>query len=681
MLNLSAIKQGSATVAVVAENEIKRRQIMDAFGLLQTRNVLWFRSFFDLTISLEKQEVRWIFACFRDEEGETLLAYLQQMQVDGYTESVCISVMIRDSDQQYLPSLFDCGLMSWHENTDNPEDIAQGIFRMHKKIEPDINPTMIAFAYLKSYYKNQSRWSDILRLVENLLRLFPYDDVLRLNQVEACAKLGETERAKAHLQTIEYYDPSMAEQVMQLRAFLLKEDEGSMRSLAGQFQMRSALVIDPVEESAQLIEKKLMELGFQSIEHCTNGTKAADLIAQRSFDLYVIEWQTPGLAGPFLLQRIRELGYHEAPVIILTEILDRSDSQLVKDMGVAQVLKRPLKMQQFLMATAWSISQVRMPTEAVSFERKILVYLHKGETERAKQIFRGFQSIETRDPIKEKYLKACILFYEQRYFEAKVILIEATRESAGDNVHLAAMLAKCLIKLGDFQASLALLKRCTQLSPKYIERLCTLAEVALRIKDVHLAEETLQKAASLDEQSPLVQKAKAKVAVTTGQSQKALELMKSMGNAEEVIAYLNNMAVSFVKVGELSEGMRLYKNCVKIIPAENRVLLAIVEYNLGLACVKNEDPALGSVHIKAAMELGPSPIYGRAESLYKRILDARRLNVTVKLNVASSDQRLEPSEQSIDEVSLYQDRELERRKSYFLRGLVLAEKAASSKAS
>jgi DNA-binding response OmpR family regulator len=681
VLDLAGIKQGTAVIAVVAENEIKRRQIMDALGLLQVRNVRWFRSFFDMTVALDKKEVQWVYACYRDEEGETLLAYLQNLQESGYTDTVCFSVMIREGDLQHLPQLFDCGLMSWHENSDNPEDIAQGLFRLHKKIEPQVNPCMIAFSYLKNYYKAHGLWTDVLRLIDHLLRLYPYDDILRLNQVEAYAKLGDTEKARSLLLSIEYYDPAMAEQVMQLRSILLKEDEGSMRALAYQYQMTSVLLVDPVDETAQLLQNRLRELGFQIVEHCSSGARAAEIISKRAFDFYVIEWQAPGLSGPFLLQRIREMGQHEAPVLVLTDILDRADSQLVREMGVAQVLRRPLKIQQFIMAAAWAMSQSRMPTESSSFERKIMVHLHRGETERARQVLGGFQAISTRDPIKEKYLKSCILYHEQRYFEAKVLLIEATHESAGDNVHVAALLAKCLIKLGDFQAALSLLKRCTQLSPKHIERLCNLAEVALQTKNVHTAEDALQKAESMDDESPLVKKAKAKVAVAGGQTQRALELMKHMNNAQDVIAYLNNMAVAFVKTGDIPEGMRLYKNCTKIIPDDKPVLKAIVEYNLGLACVKNEDPNLGSVYIKAALDRGPSPIYARAESLYKRILDARRLNISVTLNVAATDSKQDPGEQSIEEVNLFQNREAERRKAYFLRGLVLAERPGLSQVS
>jgi hypothetical protein len=87
------------------------------------------------------------------------------------------------------------------------------------------------------------------------------------------------------------------------------------------------------------------------------------------------------------------------------------------------------------------------------------------------------------------------------------------------------------------------------------------------------------------------------------------------------------------------------------------------------------------VHIKAALDRGPSVVYARAESLYKRILDARRLNISVKLNITSSDSRQETSELAIEEVNLFQDREAERRKAYFLRGLVLAERSGLPKVS
>jgi tetratricopeptide (TPR) repeat protein len=675
VLDLSALKTGHMAVGVVADNEVKRRQILDAMRLMHLRDIRDFRSFFDLSIAIEKSEVQWVFCTFCDEEGENLGAYLEHQVGPEAAAKVAFSVLLKEGDYGQLPHLFDFGLMSWHENADAPDEIAELVYRLQRSLDDSALPAMVAFQYLQKFYRQQERWGELVSVCERLLRLYPHEDRLRLTLIEALYEEGEEARAKAILLSMEYFDPNLAAPIASLRQRLLQEGDSQHKLMALQYQMRSAILVDPDPESTSLVEAKLRELGFREITHFKRGDQAAQYISHNSFDLAVIEWQCEGLAGPFLIQRIRELGYIEVPILVMTEVLDRADTQLVKDMGVAQVLKRPIRMQQFTMAAAWAMTQAREPTEASSLERKLLGALGVGDLEKAKLALRQFQGIESRDPIREKFLKASILYHEKRYFEAKILLIEATHSSGGDNVNLAALLAKCLIKLGDYQAALMLLQKVTALSPKNIERLCTLSEVSVQTKNQEAAEETLEVAESLDPNSPRVQQTQVKVAVTSGQTQKAMEILKHLSNVEEVVAYMNNLAVSFSKTGDLAEGVRLYKNCLKIIPDDRTTLQAVVAYNLGLAMVKNEDTQLGSIYLKQSLDKGPSPVYQRAESLYRRILDARRLGVSVRLYLGSSQDRNDSVEQSIDDVSFLNELEAERSNAYFLRGLVLPKMA------
>jgi DNA-binding response OmpR family regulator len=458
----------------------------------------------------------------------------------------CFSCMLKEADYLVIPELFDQGLMSWHENTDAPDEIAQAVYKLQKLADQTRNPAIFSWHFYRNYLKQKLDWERLIDTAETLLKKFPQELVLRLHQIEAYAKLGKQDVAKSMLEQFDFFDPELAAQVVQLRGQVLQESDNAHKLLAVQYQMRTALVVDPFPDSSQQIQNMLREFGFRNLQVFGNGDQAAQFVSRQSFDIAIIEWQCPGLGGPFLIQRIRQAGFVDVPIIVLTSVLDRADTQLVKDMGVAQVLKRPLKAQQLTMATAWTITQTRVPTEATSYERKVQEYLNKGDLEKAKSMFRTYVTFDTRDPLKEKFLRASILYQEQRYEEAKVLLIETTHDSRGDNVHVAAMLARCLIQLGEFQTALALLKKVTALSPKNIERLCTLSQLALQTKDVKAAESSLSAAEALDPDSRQVVETQAKVATFTGNAQRAMELMKNLPNVEDVIVYMNNMAVTFV---------------------------------------------------------------------------------------------------------------------------------------
>ncbi len=639
MQDLSALQSGTVTVGVVAQTEIKRRQMVDGMNLRQIREVKWYKSFDDLFAAIEKSEVEWVFATYRDESGQTLSALMDKITADPALKNrICFSCMVKDADYGVIPELFDRGLMSWHENTDAPDEIAQAIYKLQKLIDQVRNPILFAFHFYRHYLKTKSDWELIIDTAENLLKKFPHELSLRLHQIEAYAKLGKQDVAKSMLEQFDFFDPELAAQVVQLRSQVLQESDNAHKLLAVQYQMRTALVVDPFPDSSTQIQTMLREFGFRNLQVFTNGDQAAQFVSRQSFDLAIIEWQCPGLGGPFLIQRIRQAGFMDVPIIVVTSVLDRADTQLVKDMGVAQVLKRPLKPQQLTMATAWTITQTRVPTEATSYERKVQEYLNKGDLEKAKGMFRTYVTFDTRDPLKEKYLKASILYQEKRYEEAKALLIETTHSSRGDNIHVAAMLARCLIQLGEFQTALALLKKVTALSPKNIERLCTLSQLALQTKDVKAAENCLAAAEALDPDSRQVVETQAKVATFTGNTQRAMELMKNLPNVEDVIVYMNNMAVTFVKTGEMQEGLKLYRNCLRVIPDTHTERQAIVAYNLGLALVRNEDMHEGAVFIKQAVDLGPSPVFARAESLYKRILEAKKVGATLRLKSGTNGQ-------------------------------------------
>lgn len=665
---LEALRSGTKTIGIVADTEERRQQMVEAIHLLKLPGVRSYRNFFELSVDIDKQAVQWVYATFYDQEGEPLGAYLPQM-TSHPTDLVAVVVAIKGEEKGSLPSLFNSGLLQWLDVESAPDAMAQNLFKFLKQLDANAELPLQAFYSLRNFLKSEKRWLEISTTAERLIQLYPHEDMLRLNHIEALANQGEQGRARSLLLDLDLYDSKLAPYIAQLRESLLQQNDSYHKLLAVQYHMHRALIVDPLPESLSLIESKCRELGFRDVHVFKDGAEAGEFLKKETIDFAVIEWQSPSLSGPFLIQRIREKKPADIPIIVISDKLDRSDIQLVKDMGVAQVLKRPLNAQQLAIAAAWAISQAKAPTEAFSIERKIMSSLAEGKLSQAEQLLQKFRGIASRDPLKDLYLKACLAYHRGQFQEAKTLLLEATHRSHGDNVNLAAMLAKCLIRLGDSKAALLLLKRVTSFSPKNLERLCSLASVALENNDLQLAEESLYAAETLDAKANQVQETKVKVAVAGGLNQVAGDTIKLIADVEGVIAYLNNLAVTLAKSLDFSEAARLYKNCLKIIPAEKSGLRAIVAYNLGLGMIKNKETQLGSIYIKQAIDSGPSPVLARAESLHQRILEARKHGVDPELRLVRPPPFAE--EETMNQQHIYQDVQNLRERSRLLKGMVL----------
>ncbi len=669
-MNLAALRSGQFKLGIVARTEIQQRQIVDALNLLHIAEVQEFSNFFELSTAVDREEIQLAICTYADVEGASLLDQLSDLTARALSYPILIYAFLNTAEKVQIPALFNAGLFGWSELSNAPDAMAQSFFRFMKEAEHTPELHLIALNSLQSFLVAEKKWQESLTVAEAVLRLYPHSDQARVLQIEAYLGIGDRGRAEFLLKDMELYDGAVVKKVAHLREKILGENESHHKLIATQYRMDTALIVDPQEASLKFLESKLRELGFQKILGFNNGEDAAAAIKKHRIDFALIEWQSPGLGGPFILQRLREEGHFDVPVIVITEVLDRADVQLVKDMGVAYVLKRPVQAEQLTIAAAWAITQAKNPTEAASLERKILACLSQGDRDGARLMFHKFQTIPTRDPVKDKYLAACLLHAAGNFGEAKKLLIEATHLSKGDNVRVAAMLAKCLMRLGDVKAAISLLKKVSSLSPKNIERLCALAEVALQDMDVALAEESLIHAEAMDATSVLVEETKTKVAVVSGQTDAAFDMMKVLGNAHRIVAYLNNLAVGHVKSGETGEGLRLYKNCLRIIPSDQHELLAIVAYNLGLALIKSGDAALGSVYLRQASGRGESLVYSRANSLLKRIEEARQGGYAVSIVEEPMKAGSALGDSEIERIPLAENLERLRRQTYLLQGLL-----------
>lgn len=108
---------------------------------------------------------------------------------------------------------------------------------------------------------------------------------------------------------------------------------------------RTALVVDDNQLNSQLVAMFLRRLGWQA-EVVDTGSTALDRLAQRAYDLVLLDLRMPQMGGEQVCRRIREdLGLTRLPVVAYTAHSMPEDKQRMLSAGFNELLIKPISFQ------------------------------------------------------------------------------------------------------------------------------------------------------------------------------------------------------------------------------------------------------------------------------------------------------------------------------------------------
>jgi CheY-like chemotaxis protein len=135
----------------------------------------------------------------------------------------------------------------------------------------------------------------------------------------------------------------------------------------------TALVVDDNQVNRRVLFEQLARCGV-SCTMCPSGDDAlAALSVARttgaSFDFALLDFQMPGMDGAVLATRIRARPEHrELPILILSSVRDPMRPEQIEGLGIARVLKKPVREAQLLRVIAGSVGrnvvEGRAPSQA-----------------------------------------------------------------------------------------------------------------------------------------------------------------------------------------------------------------------------------------------------------------------------------------------------------------------------
>lgn len=583
--------------------------------------------------------VDWVLTPLHEHAKINSLVLLEKLASLSALHHVRVSLFLSHKQTQCLPKAFELGLLSWHDADFQTKSLSREIKTLLDRIETlTEGEAYIAAEYFREYLNEFKVWDELINLEQGMWNRYYDDQNLALNLAEALFKSGSKNQGRIVINQAQFFNHHIADRAAQLQALYLGSSGEGDGSFAAKHSISTAVIIDHDDQHLQLVKEVLWKIGVNEVSTFKDGEQAWQHLSQNPEPHLIIqEWQLPALTGPYFIQRVRAHGFRNVPIIILNSQLIRADIQLLKEMGASHILKKPITAKQLAMAIAWTIQQHREPTEIKALERRIVQALQNREVATARSLRDRFLKMEDVPRSRAHYVSGMFAYQNQRYEEALTHLINAVRESDGDNVDVIAMLARCLMKLRDYKAALALMEKASNLSPKNLERLCELAEIKMETGLVSEAGATIESAKAQDEQNPGVMTAEAKFNVIEGNVDKARGIMEQINGVEDVVAFMNNMAVGRTRTGAKQEGIQLYKKTLQSIPKKNTELSAIVNYNLGLALIKSGEDKLGFVYVKRAVDSGDSPVYDRAISLHDRMNAAYKAGQPFKLAERSLD--------------------------------------------
>ena len=604
----------------------------------------------DVLKFLEVDKVDWIITPLSADQPANALHLLKIVSEYPDLKNVRISLVLDPTENYIIPAAAELGMLSWHKKPTIKDAVKAELGELISCIERfNGNEPLTAAHYLSMHLKEVGQFNDQLALYKNLLQLFPGNGEILLQMAEPYVKLNQPQNAAKILNQARMIDERLKGRIDEMSQALLHKSSSQVQSEAAAsgesmdvLSTDGCIVIDSDTAVGQGVKDLLTPLGVKNITHFSNGEEAWEYLEKNPEpQLIIMEWRIQKVSGPMLLQRIRSHGFFNVPIIILSSLLKPEDMPLLKEMGAANIVQKPLNKDLFVPACIWTIQQDRLPTEHQALERKIRLLITGKKFEEAEPLQAQFLNDPGIPAAKKRLIEAEYAFAKSDFNGARDSAIESLKLS-GDSIIVLNLLGKTFMKLRNFEAAVKCFNKADKISPNNIERICNIAESQADLGKQEAAAESMDEAITLDPDSKVVADSQIKVAIASGDTNTAKHLMSQMDSLDGLVAYMNNKAVTFAKMGETVEAVELYKKTIDSIPDDHVETKAIVIYNLALAQTRDSGLEVAIEKLNQVLAMPKNKISQKAASLKERLEKAISTGTEFKLK---SDAPLKPSPQ------------------------------------
>jgi len=576
----------------------------------------------------------WVISCMDSDAKNNAFHLLSLVLNDPKYKNIRVSLVLDNDEKKFIPLAFELGALSWHIKPFSRNSFEGQVNKILDEVSSERDRhAIVSSKYLREYLEEVEDFPNLIHLSKSLISAYPKDPALFVKLAEAYYMAEQFDEARKVLLQAKYLGNDVEFAANQLIELMNESESGndlSGASFAEIFGLDSCMIVDKDENVCTQLKEGLEHLGVKTCQIFHDGKVAIEWIEKEGPPSLILqEWSIPHISGPAFVQRIRQMGHHSVPIIVVSSLVKENDKVLLMEMGVSSFVEKPVvkdNLNTILMST---VSQDRYPSETKALEQKFRTALSEDKLEEAKNYQQNLLSSPDYPKGKEELLKAELCYYEGDLESAKTHAIEAFRHE-NDSIFILDILGRILLELGDNENATKAFEKANSLSPKNLERLCTLAET--KAAGGEDGGEYLEKAESIDSTNERVEVASASVALISGNADKAKNLMGGLDSLNRVISVVNNRAVSLVRQGEFDGAMKLYDDSVESVPKDNEHYQAVIRYNMALTCARQSKLEKAKEHLSGISKNAPEQITLKAASLMKRVSRAIKENSELVLN-------------------------------------------------
>lgn len=557
------------------------------------------------------------------EPSQRYLAFVQRISQSYKIFISYVSSKLNSPINNYLIA----GSSSWHICDPNEEQIVCGFENLIAQATASVQPA----EGLRSFYTRQyllicNKYSE---LIEHDLKIIDQNQNsprLLLNLAQSNHLTGNSSAAITLLVQAKNMDSRLSDSIAAVYAKIKAEtaSKSANRTQTAhngvETKQQNCIIIESDSSVVKQMTDGLSSLGIPSSITFDGGADAWDWLAHNPEPTLIItEWKMKGLGGSQLVQRIRAHGLNSVPVVVCSSKVPHNELPLFRELSIAHLLKKPFSERDFKIALTWALQQHQRPTNQLALEKEIFLAIRRGDWKTAHNLKAAYLSNGKIYESRKKLLEAEFLYHQQKYSSAIDIAKSAAKISEIDSLDLIDLMGRCYDKIGGHSAAKKFFEIAEKMSPGNIQRKCDLVDLYDRAGNSDLAEQKLNAVLALDNSCEQTLESTLKHALSIGNHEKVDQIAEKIQDKSRVLKHLNNWSVHLTKLNRIEDGIKVYKQILKLLPIDQKATRARVSYNLALGLIKI-DSAKESLIVLQTININDyPPIKQKLESLRNRI--------------------------------------------------------------
>jgi tetratricopeptide (TPR) repeat protein len=390
------------------------------------------------------------------------------------------------------------------------------------------------------------------------------------------------------------------------------------------------LIVGDADQNLLFFEMLLRDMGYTDVTTARTGADGLQIVEENRADFAIVAWELSSMSGTVFVQKVRSVRKRRfMPFMIYSKRMAAEDTKLLADIGIENVLSMPFdkeKAKAFIggIVAAW---QKPDPIQKVAFEiDEHIANANYNDALRLivpKVLVPGPHTHLVHTGHGEVWLKL------SQYDKSEAALAQALALKP-DHPQALRLMAKLKSLKGQHQEAIAILEQLSNASPKNLTNLLHLGSAYVKADKHDKARQVLDKVGAIDPESRPLKDELGQLAFKEGNMSLAAQLLSETDSGDEIAAYFNNLAITFVNRGDIPKGIETYSNAMKVLATKAK--LYILHYNMGLAQRKSNDLAAALRSFCNSYDMEPTfeKAYASYVKLFKELKEKNQCAETLK---------------------------------------------------